>query len=223
MECFYELEERTREVEVEVEPPTDPPTYVTVEETYTVAVPIQSLDVVYANIAAKLGITATPEQKANAYEIYIRIAGHDGDGMGYDPNLPFVGIDGFVSPVGPNWRTMVSDEFGWRNDPFTGKPDFHRGIDLGGPTGHPIYASLDGVVIFAGPHPSYGNYVKLDHGGGFVTLYAHNSVLLVSTGQTVTAGQQIAAMGETGRAKGSHLHFEIQIGNELQEPRSYIP
>lgn len=225
VECFVVYEERTREVEVEVKPATKPPTYKTVTETYTVAVPIQSLDTCYANIASSLGITATTEQRTNAMEIYLRIAGHGDGDYGYDPSMPFVGIDGFVSPVGSGWRNMVTSEFGWRNDPFTQKPDFHRGIDFAGSTGHPIYSVLDGRVIAVGtdPNSSFGYYVKIDHGGEFVTLYAHNSSVLVTSGQQVTAGQQIAGMGNSGRVTGTHLHFEIQVGGELQDARLYLP
>lgn len=230
--CFYTLEERTREVEVPnpdydpTNPDSTEPETITVEETYEVMIPISSLSAIYEKIASKMGISATAEQKNNAAEIYFRIAGFYDNSPDYDINMEFVGLDGFVSPVGPNWRSMVlgaDAEFGNRIDPINGTNDFHRGLDMSGPVGSPIYASLDGVVIAAQYHPSWGQYIKIDHGGGFTTLYAHNSRLLVSVGDRVTAGQQIAQMGATGRVTGSHCHFEVQEGSQLVNPRKYLP
>lgn len=232
--CFYTMEERTREVEVPNPDynPTDPnctePETITEEETYEVMVPIESLTTIYANISSKMGIAATFEQKTNAAEIYFRIAGFYDGSPDYDPDMEFVGLDGFVSPVGPNWRSMVMGpdaEFGNRIDPINGSSDFHRGLDMSGPVGHPIYASLDGVVIAVGtdPNHSWGLYIKVDHGGGFTTLYAHNSRTLVTVGTSVTAGQQIGEMGSTGRVTGPHCHFEVQEGGQLVNPRKYIP
>ncbi len=197
-----------------------------VDGTASVLVPISSLNAVYANIARRLGVQVTAEQKANAQEIYRIIAGRPSGGdRGYDPDLPFVGIDGFTSPIGPDWRPYVTSEFGWRVDPLTYEQDFHRGLDMCTYEGAPIYAALDGVVIGVGtdPHSSYGYHVTIDHGGGFVTLYAHNSRVLVSLGDKVKAGQQIAQMGATGRVTGVHLHLEVQINGELQNPRQYLP
>ncbi len=230
--CFYTMEERTREVEVTnpdydpADPDSTEPETITVEETYEVMVPTASLTTIYANIASKMGISASFEQKTNAAEIHFIIAGFYDGSPDYDPNMEFVGLDGFVSPVGPSWRSMVlgpDAEFGNRIDPINGSNDFHRGLDMSGPVGHPIYASLDGVVIAAQDHPSWGLYIKIDHGGGFTTLYAHNSRLLVTVGTSVTAGQQIAEMGSTGRVTGPHCHFEVQEGSELVNPRKYMP
>lgn len=230
--CFYTLEERTREVEMPNPDydPTDPnstePETITMEETYEVMVPTASLTAIYTTITSKMGISATAEQQTNAAEIYFRIAGFYDSSPDYDPNMEFVGLDGFISPVGPNWRSMIlgdDAEFGNRIDPINGTNDFHRGLDMSGPVGSPIYASLDGVVIAAQNHPSWGQYIKIDHGGGFTTLYAHNSRLLVSVGTRVSAGQQIAEMGSTGRVTGSHCHFEVQEGSQLVNPRRYLP
>lgn len=229
-ECFVTWEEREREVETP-NPDYDPddpesPETITLTEIYKVAVPIASLNTVYTTIASRLGIAATPEQRSNAREIYFRIAGFYDGSPDYDPDLPFVGIDGFCSPVGPNWRSMVlgaDAEFGNRYSPIDGKFELHRGLDMSGPVGHPIYAALDGVVIEASTHYSWGQYIKIDHGGGFTTLYAHNSSLAVSVGMHVTAGQQIAQMGATGTVTGSHCHFEVQVGGQLVNPRQYIP
>jgi murein DD-endopeptidase MepM/ murein hydrolase activator NlpD len=101
----------------------------------------------------------------------------------------------------------------------------HRGIDIAGPVGTPIYAAADGVAIVAGWHSGgYGNLVEIRHSDGTVTRYAHNSRLSVSVGQIVRQGQQIAAMGSTGQSTGSHLHFEIRPGGGgAVNPIAYLP
>ncbi len=100
----------------------------------------------------------------------------------------------------------------------------HRGIDIAGPVGTPIHAAAEGTVIFAGwSSGGYGNLVDIRHSDGTITRYAHNSRLSVSLGQTVTRGQQIAAMGSTGRSTGSHLHFEIRpSGASAIDPIAYL-
>ena len=139
-------------------------------------------------------------------------------------DAPFIGADGFCSPIGESWRSVVTSEFGWRKDPFTGKGAGHTGIDLGMPKGTPIRAALTGTVYLVRYSTTgYGYHVMIDHGGGFVTLYAHCSKLLVAEGQQVQAGDIIAEVGSTGRSTGNHLHFEVRINGEKQNPRSYLP
>jgi murein DD-endopeptidase MepM/ murein hydrolase activator NlpD len=101
----------------------------------------------------------------------------------------------------------------------------HKGIDISGPVGTPIYAAADGVAIAAGwSSGGYGNVVEIRHSNGTVTRYAHNSRLSVSVGQVVRQGQQIAAMGSTGQSTGSHLHFEIRPGGRSAvNPIAYLP
>jgi murein DD-endopeptidase MepM/ murein hydrolase activator NlpD len=100
----------------------------------------------------------------------------------------------------------------------------HRGIDIAGPVGTPIYAAADGVVVDAGWHSGgYGNLVEVRHNDGTVTRYAHNSRLRVTNGQMVRQGQQIADMGSTGRSTGSHLHFEIRPqGGSAANPINFL-
>ena len=187
------------------------------EETYTVAIPIDDLNTVYLNIAAAMGIPITDEQKANADSIYnlIRYGYYGGAGTG-STDAPFIGADGFCSPVGENWRDMVTSEFGYRKDPFTGKTMGHSGIDLAVPTGTSIRAALPGTVTISQYSSSYGYYVMIDHGGGLTTL-------LVKVGQTVNTGDIVALSGSTGRSTGPHLHFEVRVNGERTNPRNYLP
>ncbi len=98
----------------------------------------------------------------------------------------------------------------------------HKGVDLAGDTGSPIFASKEGTVIFAGWDGNYGYSVVIDHGNGFKTRYAHNSALCVKKGATVSQGQQIAKLGNTGRSTGPHLHFEILKSDKQVNPSAYI-
>ena len=98
----------------------------------------------------------------------------------------------------------------------------HLGVDLAMPTGSAISAADGGTVIFAGYSGSYGNLVKVDHGNGIVTYYAHCSVLCTSQGQTVEKGQKIAEVGSTGNSTGPHLHFEVRVNGQNVNPMGYL-
>jgi len=97
----------------------------------------------------------------------------------------------------------------------------HQGIDIGGEHGSPILAAKSGVVVYAGWADGYGNYLTLDHGNGVVTAYAHCDQLLVSVGDKVELGQEVAYMGSTGNSTGPHLHFEIQKDGVFLDPQEY--
>lgn len=112
--------------------------------------------------------------------------------------------------------------FGWRTDPFTGQPALHEGIDFTATPGTPILAAAPGIVLSVERHPEYGNVVDIDHGDELVTRYAHASVVLVKPGEFVKRGQQIAAVGSTGRATGPHLHFEVRIKGVPQNPARFL-
>ncbi len=120
--------------------------------------------------------------------------------------------DGALQWPLPVAGTITSPQ-GYRTDPITGETSYHSGTDIAVPEGTPILAAADGTVTVANALDSwggsYGYYVKLDHGGGLTTLYAHCSSICVTTGQQVKAGEVIAYVGQTGRATGPHLHFEV--------------
>lgn len=115
-----------------------------------------------------------------------------------------------------------SSSFGWRVDPFTGQMAFHEGLDFMAEVGTPIYAAASGIVVVAEKQPDYGNIVKIDHGDGVETRYAHASRILVRPGQRVEKGQAIAEIGSTGRSTGAHLHFEVRLNGAALDPRRFL-
>lgn len=120
----------------------------------------------------------------------------------------------FIRPVdGP-----IVSGFGYRVHPIFRRVKFHYGIDISAPSGTPIHAAADGVVVFAGWRRAYGNTVIVDHGNGLATLYAHCSRVLVSEGEVVKQGQVIALVGSTGLSTGPHLHFEVRRYGEPINP-----
>lgn len=115
-----------------------------------------------------------------------------------------------------------SSSYGWRIDPFTGQMAFHEGLDFMAEVGTPIHAAASGIVVEAEKTPDYGNIVKVDHGSGVETRYAHASKLLVKAGDRVEKGQLIAEVGNTGRSTGPHLHFEVRLNGVALDPRKYL-
>lgn len=115
-----------------------------------------------------------------------------------------------------------SSSFGWRLDPFNGHKAFHEGLDFTANTGTPIYAAAGGIVTTAEQTPDYGKIVKIDHGSGLETRYAHTSMIVVKVGDRVEKGQKIAEVGSTGRSTGPHLHYEIRLNGNALDPRQYL-
>lgn len=118
--------------------------------------------------------------------------------------------------------TRVSDDYGNRIHPILGVQQFHNGIDFAAPSGSPILAAADGVVIAASYSATMGNYIMIDHGSQLYTIYMHASALYVSTGSKVTKGSQIAAVGSTGRSTGPHLHFSVRLNGSYVSPWNYL-
>jgi murein DD-endopeptidase MepM/ murein hydrolase activator NlpD len=135
------------------------------------------------------------------------------------------------SPVGASAGTgpfiipvvgRLTSEFGYRTHPISGATRLHAGMDIAAPAGTPIGAAGAGTVVSAGWRGGYGNAVIIDHGGGVATLYAHQSRLAASVGQTVTQGQVIGYVGTTGYSTGNHLHWEVRVNGTPINPRSKL-
>jgi murein DD-endopeptidase MepM/ murein hydrolase activator NlpD len=113
--------------------------------------------------------------------------------------------------------------YGERTDPFSGEGAMHTGVDISAPTGTPVRTTADGVVTFAGWNNSgYGQMVIVDHGGGIETYYAHLSRFAVVEGQEVRRGDQVGAVGSTGRVTAPHLHYEVRLGGAPVNPHPYL-
>jgi murein DD-endopeptidase MepM/ murein hydrolase activator NlpD len=122
-------------------------------------------------------------------------------------------------PVKSGW---MSSYFGRRTDPFTGKPATHQGVDFAGKEGAEVVAVADGVVTWSSARYGFGKLVEINHGNGYATRYAHNSENLVQIGEEVRKGQTVALMGETGRATGPNLHFEVLRNGRRVNPVTFI-
>jgi len=123
-----------------------------------------------------------------------------------------------IRPVNTGY---ISDGYGYRRDPFTGSRQFHYGIDISAPSGTPVYATADGVVRSTKYSSTYGKIIKIDHGYGYSTLYAHLSKMIVKPGDVIKRGQKIAEVGCTGRSTASHLHYEVRQFGINKNPLDY--
>jgi murein DD-endopeptidase MepM/ murein hydrolase activator NlpD len=119
-------------------------------------------------------------------------------------------------------RGYLSAGFGNRLDPFTGQRDFHAGLDISAPVGTRVQSPADGVIVSAGQKGAYGNSIIIDHGYGVVTRYGHLSGFNVKPGQRVKRGDVIGFVGDTGRSTAPHLHYEVWVRNQAQNPIHYI-
>jgi len=141
---------------------------------------------------------------------------------------------GLTSGFGGDWTELadapslwpvegrVASSFGERQDPINGEGAFHSGIDIDAPYGTPVRAAADGDVIGAQMASGYGREVQLDHGHGLMTIYGHLSAIAVFPGQHVTRGQVIGYVGQSGRATGPHLHYEVRVHNVPVNPHKYL-
>ncbi len=127
-----------------------------------------------------------------------------------------------VPQVMPTRFARMTSRFGYRQDPFTGAAALHSGLDFGGRHGEPILAAAAGTVSFVGTKGGYGNVVEVTHGNGMMTRYAHLSRFTARRGQQVAAGEEIGALGSTGRSTGPHLHFEVRVNGQAIDPRPIL-
>lgn len=117
---------------------------------------------------------------------------------------------------------QLTSTFGYRTDPFFGRPALHSGVDLREAYGTPIHATAAGTVTVAAPSGGYGNMVEIDHGGGLSTRYGHLSAIGVAVGQHVAPGATVGRLGSTGRSTGPHLHYEVRMGGEAVDPARFL-
>lgn len=122
------------------------------------------------------------------------------------------------------WPTSgwVTSGFAWRTSPFTGKREFHKGIDISAPRGTPVYAPARGSVSFTGRDGAYGLSIRLKHNTSLTTRFAHLHRIAVKSGKTVTRGELIGYVGNTGRSTGPHLHYEVRLNGVPVNPKRYI-
>ena len=128
-----------------------------------------------------------------------------------------------VQPSGrPIVKGWISSYYGMRTHPLSGRREMHKGVDFAGKLGGPVIAVAKGVVTYAGKRYGYGQVIDIAHGNGYTTRYGHNSRLLVSVGDTVEKGFQIAEIGSSGRSTGPHVHFEVLKNGRVTNPVRFI-
>jgi len=119
-------------------------------------------------------------------------------------------------------RGWVTSDFGVRLDPYSAERLMHHGLDIATPRGQAIYAPSDGTVVFSGTEGGYGKVLVIDHGYGVKTRYGHLSEIFVKLGNQVKRGARVAAVGNTGRSTGPHLHYEVRVNGIPENPRKFI-
>jgi murein DD-endopeptidase MepM/ murein hydrolase activator NlpD len=126
-----------------------------------------------------------------------------------------------IQPVLNKNLTRMASGYGWRIDPIYHSRRFHAGMDFTAPIGTDIYATANGTVVSAGWEQGYGNCVQINHGFGYITLYAHMSAIKVRPGQKVKRGDVIGLVGNTGKSTGPHLHYEVHFRGQVMNPQNY--
>jgi len=127
-----------------------------------------------------------------------------------------------ITPIGFPVRGRITSTLGWREDPFGNGYEYHTGIDIEAHYGAPVYATAEGIVVYAGWYSDYGRAIIIKHPSGYKTLYGHLSKIKVKYGQKVKAGEIIGYVGSTGRSTGPHLHYEVRLGSKYVDPLKFI-
>ena len=196
--------------------------------------------------AAREALAQPPAQQEMLARLGISVPAAEPAGEGAEPETepepspsPAPQIPVYTGPALPEGATMdyvdlelsntvtpvmgvMTSPYGYRDHPVSGEYLFHAGTDVAADTGTPVAAFADGTVDFIGESDAYGLYIQLDHGNGVTSFYCHCSALYAHKGETVTKGQTIAAVGETGNATGPHLHLELKRDGVLLNPIYYI-
>lgn len=170
-----------------------------------------------------------PPPGANARELEAHVDRLSAEATRQEQNLHelqayFEDQKSLLASVPSAWPTRgwVTSDFGDRADPYTSQKTPHAGMDIAAPHGKPVEAPADGTVLFSGVEGGYGNVIVVDHGHGIRTRYGHLSRLVVKAGEKVKRGQQLGAVGSTGRSTGSHLHYEVRVNGIPQNPRKFL-
>lgn len=127
-----------------------------------------------------------------------------------------------AKPSGWPVKGWLTSNFGMRRDPFNGRRKMHEGLDIAARSGTAVVSTADGIVSSIRTESGYGKVVVVDHGYGYRTIYGHNSRIYVKVGQRVRRGDRIAAVGNTGRSTGSHVHYEVRLNGVPVNPKKYI-
>lgn len=164
---------------------------------------------------------ARADQRAReAEELTELIQARQIEQLGFTPGEPgAASVEGFIMPT----NAQVGSRFGLRVHPIFGTTRMHSGVDMGAPSGQPIWSAKEGEVIFAGRKGGYGNTVIVQHEGNVATLYAHMSEISASVGDPVDAGDVIGLVGSTGWSTGPHLHFETRVNGVPKDPQLFLP
>jgi murein DD-endopeptidase MepM/ murein hydrolase activator NlpD len=141
----------------------------------------------------------------------------------YEDYLNHISYNISYTPIGSPFHGPITSTFGARENPFGGSNlETHKGLDIKGPMGGQVKAMAKGEVEFAGRKSGFGNCIIIKHGNGFETLYGHLSKIFVRAGQQIDIGQQIGAIGSTGRSTGPHLHYEVHRYDKKINPQSFL-
>lgn len=140
----------------------------------------------------------------------------------YESRLQESRLAALLVPSQPPVDVPVGSGFGFRPDPFNGRPALHAGLDFPAEPGTPIVAAAGGMVVTREWHPAYGHLIEIDHGNGLLTRYAHTLTQDVPLGALVRRGQRIASVGSSGRSTGPHLHFEVLVDGVPQDPARFL-
>jgi murein DD-endopeptidase MepM/ murein hydrolase activator NlpD len=177
------------------------------------AAPMQAGSVARENPAALPGRIASLENEAHRQEASLR-----------ELSEYFEDQKSMLASTPSIWPTQgwVTSDFGVRHDPYNEDRSMHQGLDISTPHGQPVQTPSDGTVVFNGTEGGYGKVLVIDHGYGVKTRYAHLSETVVRLGERVARGQKVAAVGNTGRSTGPHLHYEVRVNGIPENPRKFI-